>query len=99
MPCPLVLSSDGHKTSNGIVACASFDEIAAKHIKDFPRAMRLGMKVIGASERRGGGSLASYLLFEKAFCRELIDCGYRDAMAQKDSILEFFNPSRIMPYK
>jgi NTE family protein len=82
-----------------IYPTVEFDEIAAKHIKDLPRAMRLGMKVIGASESGGGGSLASYLLFEKAFCTELIDCGYRDAMAQKDSILEFFNPSRIMPYK
>ena len=82
-----------------IYPIVEFDEIAAKHIKDFPRAMRLGMKVIGASEKGGGGSLASYLLFEKAFCKELIDCGYRDAMAQKDSILEFFNPSDAMPYK
>jgi NTE family protein len=76
-----------------------FDEIAAKHVKDLPRAMRLAMRVIGATEKGGGASLASYLLFEKAFCKELIDLGYRDAMAQRESILEFFNPSPVAPYK
>jgi len=75
-----------------------FDEIAAKHVNDLPRAMRVAMKVIGATERGGGASLASYLLFEEAFCNELIDCGYRDAMAQRESILEFFNPTPIAPY-
>ena len=74
-----------------------FDEIAAKHIGDLPWAMRLAMKIIGATERGGGSSLASYLLFEKAFCKELIDCGYRDAMAQRESILEFFNPDGVAP--
>lgn len=81
-----------------IYPSVEFDEIAAKHIKDLPRTMRIVMKVIGASERGGGSGLASYLLFEKAFCRELIEYGYSDAMAQKDSILDFFNPSRIVPY-
>ncbi len=76
-----------------------FDEIAAKHIKDLPRRMRIAMKVIGATERGGGASLASYLLFEKDFCKELIDCGYRDALAQRDEILAFFNPKPVTPYR
>jgi NTE family protein len=61
--------------------------------------MRIAMKIIGATERGGGSSLASYFLFEKAFCKELIDLGYRDAMAQKENILEFFNPELIAPYR
>lgn len=75
-----------------------FDEIAAKHVKDLPRAMRIAMRVIGATRSGGGTSLASYLLFEKAFCKELIDCGYRDAMAQRESILEFFHPNPNPPH-
>jgi NTE family protein len=74
------------------------DEIARKHIKDLPWAMRIAMKIIGATER-GGSTLASYFLFEKAFCKELIDLGYQDAMAQKENILEFFNPDLIAPYR
>jgi NTE family protein len=75
-----------------------FDEIAVKHVQDLPRPMRIAMKVIGATEKGGGASLASYLLFEKAFCKELIDCGYRDAMDKRESILEFFNPDTIARY-
>ena len=70
-----------------------FDEIAAKHVGNLPGPMRVAMKIIGATEKGGGSSLASYLLFERAFCKELIDCGYRDAMAKRDDILAFFNPS------
>ncbi len=76
-----------------------FDEIAAKHVKDLPRPMRIAMKVIGATEQGGGASLASYLLFEEGFCKELIDCGYRDAMAKREDILAFFNPGPIAPYR
>ena len=38
--------------------------------------------------------MASYLLFEGAFCRELIACGYRDAMAQEEALMAFFYPQR-----
>jgi NTE family protein len=76
-----------------------FDEIAAKHIKSLPRAMRIAMRIIGATEGGGGASLASYLLFEKGFCKELIDLGYRDAMAQRENILEFFHPQMLAPYR
>ena len=74
------------------------DEIARKHVKDLPLPMRIAMKIIGATER-GGSSLVSYFLFEKAFCKELIDLGYQDAMAQKENILEFFNPDLLAPYR
>ncbi|MDX1734277.1 MAG: patatin-like phospholipase family protein [Halioglobus sp.] len=80
-----------------IYPSVEFDEIAARHVQDLPRAMRVGMRVIGATKGGGGTSLASYLLFEKEFCKELIDYGYRDAMAQKDSIMEFFNPELLAP--
>lgn len=76
-----------------------FDELAIKHVKNLPWAVRFAMRMIGATEGGSGASLASYLLFEKGFCKELIDLGYRDAMAQRESILEFFNPALIAPYQ
>jgi NTE family protein len=74
-----------------------FDEIAARHVADLPRAMRVAMKIIGATRSGGGASLASYLLFEKAFCKELIDHGYRDAMAERENIRAFFAPGPVSP--
>ena len=66
-----------------------FDEIADKHVRDLPAGMRAIMKITGATGGLGGASMASYLLFESAFCQELIDYGYQDAMEQEAEILAF----------
>jgi NTE family protein len=34
--------------------------------------------------------LASYLLFDGPFCRQLIEMGRADAQARRDDLLEFF---------
>jgi len=68
------------------------NEVASRHIDSLPRSMRRILKMTGATPSGGGTSMASYLLFESAFCRELIDCGYRDAMAERDALMAFFYP-------
>lgn len=62
--------------------------LATKHAKALPIAVRLLMSLIGGM-RRGGGTLVSYLLFEKSYCRALIDLGYRDTMARRDEVVQF----------
>jgi NTE family protein len=67
-----------------------FDQIAAEHVRDLPRSLRIAMGAIGARKSSGGGNLASYILFHKNYCNELIACGYKDAMAVKEDIVHFF---------
>ena len=50
------------------------------------------MRSIGAM-RKGGAALASYLLFDKQYCRALIDMGYRDTIARREEIAVFFDPN------
>jgi len=48
---------------------------------------------IGATEVRGA-ALASYLLFEKSFTRELIALGERDTYAMREQVVAFFEPQQ-----
>jgi NTE family protein len=66
------------------------DRIAADHIHELPRSLRLFLRSIGATAEGSGASAASYLLFEPGFCRRLIALGYADAMAQRQRIAAFF---------
>jgi NTE family protein len=70
------------------------NELVSRHMDSLPRSMRRILKMTGATPAGGGTSMASYLLFEGRFCRELIACGYRDAMAQEDALIDFFFPQR-----
>ena len=62
------------------------ERIAMSFVHELPRSMRILLH--GALTRRGS-NLVSYLLFEKAYCRALIQLGYDDSMGRKDDIMEF----------
>lgn len=65
----------------------SLDAIAQEHAHLLPAAVRRALGGLGA--RKGGGALASYLLFEPAFVRALIALGEQDAYAKKAELLAF----------
>lgn len=64
------------------------DQLAAQCVGALPWAARLLLRGIGTSEA-SGGAFASYLLFEQAYTRRLIDLGYRDAQARRDDLRSF----------
>jgi NTE family protein len=64
------------------------ERIAAMHVRDLPPTIRFLLRAVGAMNRNGS-NLASYLLFEKSFCRALIELGYEDTMARRGEMLDF----------
>ena len=69
------------------------DEIAARHLGALPAAVRAllrGVGVGGQGEQARGSALASYLLFEAPYTRELMALGEADTDARRDEVLRFF---------
>jgi NTE family protein len=59
------------------------------------RALLRGVGVGGEGESARGSALASYLLFEAPFTRELIALGEADTLARRDEVVRFFAWDRL----
>lgn len=69
------------------------DEIAARHQADLPAPVRALLRGVGSSSQTGdaqGAALASYLLFEAPFTRELMALGRADTLARRNEVEAFF---------
>jgi len=66
----------------------SLDALAQAHVRELPLSVRNALGGLGAL--RGGGALASYLLFEPGFVQALVSLGEQDAYARKSELLAFF---------
>lgn len=67
----------------------SLDALAQSHVGELPKATRNALGGLGIL-KGGGGTLASYLLFEPGFVQALIAMGENDAYARKADLLKFF---------
>jgi NTE family protein len=76
------------------------DSIAARHVDALPQSVRSllgGLGVSSSASDAKGAALASYLLFESAYTRELMALGYADAMRQAEEVRRFFGWSSPAP--
>jgi NTE family protein len=64
------------------------DQLAIKHMADLPWTIRFMLRSVGAM-RRGGANLASYLLFQRGYCQELIELGYNDTIKRREEVEAF----------
>ncbi len=67
-------------------------KIAASHAHRLPRTLRYFLRGIGAMGS-SGTNLLSYLLFERAYCRELMALGYSDTLKRREEVMAFINPA------
>jgi NTE family protein len=63
------------------------------------RALLRGVGVSGRGDDARGAALASYLLFESPYTRELLALGRADTFARRDEVMRFFGwrPRRRIP--
>jgi len=66
------------------------EKIAERYAAELPWTIRLLLRLTGARQH-SGGTLVSYLLTERKFCRALIDLGYQDALKRRDEIMGFLD--------
>lgn len=77
-----------------IVPSKDLREIAFRHRREMPLPVRALLRGIGG-RNRSESRLLSFLLFERAYTRELIELGYNDAMSQKDQLLDFVSGEEV----
>lgn len=90
IPEDLKSQTAGLKSINSLVINPShdFNAIAVKYYDKLPLSIRLLLRSVGITND-AESSLVSYLLFEKNYCKELINLGFNDALEQESKIREF----------
>ena len=64
-------------------------EVTRQHMGEIPRAVRTLLRALGGWGR--DWRMASYLLFDSVYCRELIEMGYQDGLNQREEIKDFLD--------
>ena len=91
----LALVSDEKREQTGMVNINSLvikpskdlRYVTQAHVGDIPRSVQVLLRTLGGWGR--DWRMASYLLFESAYCGELIDLGYADGMNAEQEIMDF----------
>jgi NTE family protein len=62
--------------------------MALPYAERLPPGVRYLLRGLGGNEA-SGASLLSYLMFDRGYCRELLNLGYADALSRRDEIAAF----------
>jgi NTE family protein len=86
----------GERAVETLMLAPSVDprEIAARHALHMPRGLRALLRVIAGREA-SSAQLASYLMFEAAYTRALIELGYKDAMQARTALMAFMSGEKL----
>jgi len=68
--------------------CCDLSATAAENAEHMPRSVRALLRTMGAA-RDSGGQLTSYLMFEAAYTRRLIQMGFDEAQLRREEICGF----------
>jgi NTE family protein len=90
---PAARADTGLKHIDAMVIRPSRDlrEVTREHAKDIPAAVRMLLRTLGGWGR--DWRMASYLLFESAYCKELIRLGYEDGLGLRPEFSDFIESS------
>jgi NTE family protein len=77
-----------------VVPSQDLRAIAHDYRQELPFALRALLRSL-SGRKPGEDRLLSFLLFEQAYTRALIDLGYRDALKVKDQLLAFVNGAEV----
>lgn len=70
------------------------DRIAMRHAHLLPKSIRLFVRGSGATHKSGAGVL-SYLLFEAAYCQDLMALGYNDGIGRHEDLKRFLGINEL----
>ena len=67
-------------------------QVTREHVQAIPRSVRILLRTLGGWGR--DWRMASYLLFEASYCKELIALGYADGMHEEEKLRAFVYPDK-----
>lgn len=78
----------GHVEALVLAPSKDLGALALQFANRLPNAVRALLRALGSTQGTGA-NLTSYLLFDRGFCRALIDLGYADTMARQAEVADF----------
>jgi NTE family protein len=93
-----LIPDDNKKDNEGLKSIESFvlnpshnfNSMAVEYYHELPYSIRMLLRSIGITNN-SESSILSYLLFDKAYCKQLIRLGFEDALEQENQIRLFLN--------